>query len=92
MLLKIVMLKSNGISYFKNLFSRAKNNPSTKHISVPMPQAEDIIKELHVAYDLAIINALQKLSSRFAEKSNIKVAYKIELAVCELQDHFGRKF
>lgn len=51
----------------------------------------DISKELHAAYNIAIINNLQKLASSFAKQSNIKVAYRIEQTVYELKDLFGRK-
>lgn len=51
----------------------------------------DISKDLHVAYNIAIINNLQKLASFFAEKSNIKTAYRIEQTICELKDCLGRK-
>lgn len=51
----------------------------------------DIKKELLAAYNISIINNLQKIASSFAEKSNIRTAYIIEQSVCELKDFFGRK-
>jgi hypothetical protein len=54
-------------------------------------EKNDMTKDLHIAYNIAIINNLQKLASNFAEKSNIRTAYRIEQTVCELRDCFGRK-
>lgn len=57
----------------------------------------DIIEDLNMknellaAYNISIIDNLQKLASNFAEKSNIRTAYMIEQVVCELKDYFGRK-
>ena len=55
------------------------------------PPAEDeMLKEMNLAYNSALISNLQKLSSHFAEKSNIKTAYRIEQTVFELRDCIRR--
>ena len=59
--------------------------------SAEVLEENSLPKDLRVAYNIAIINGLQKLASSFAEKSNIKVAYRIEQTVCELKDCIGRK-
>jgi hypothetical protein len=38
--------KSKGTSYIKFLVTQAKKKPNIKHISIPMKQAEDIVKEI----------------------------------------------
>lgn len=48
--------------------------------------------ELHLAYNISIIDNLQKIADHFIDKSNIKVAYRIEQAINELKDCFRRKF
>ena len=54
-------------------------------------EENNMTKDLRAAYNIAVLNNLQKLASIFAKKSNIKTAYRIEQTVCELNDYLGRR-
>lgn len=43
-------------------------------------------KELHIAYDKKLFSTLEKIASDFANKSNIKVAYRIESTLNKLKN------
>ena len=43
-------------------------------------------EEMHVAYNKNLFSNLTKIAGDFANKSNIKVAYKIELALHKLKN------
>ena len=69
-------------------FEEALEEFEDKEVSDEEVSDEEIKKELLAN---KLLDNLQKLSSLFAEKSNIKTAYRIEQTVCELKDCFGGK-
>lgn len=48
-------------------------------------------EEMHMAYNKNLFSNLEKIASDFANKSNIKVAYKIELILHKLKKYFEVK-
>ncbi len=50
--------------------------------------ADDIKTELRMAYNKNLFSSLEKLARQFAEKSNIKAAYRIEQTLHKLKEIF----
>lgn len=48
----------------------------------------DIKEDLRIAYNLSLIDKLEKIANTYAEKSNIKTAYRIEECINEIKVYF----
>lgn len=54
-------------------------------------EKENIKEELQKAFSKLLINNLKKISNKFIDKSNIKIAYRIDQSIWEIESFSGGK-